>query len=52
VGREHFLSYRPEPLDAAAQWIADTRNFWASRLDTLEKLLREEDEANKKRTER
>lgn len=42
-GREHFLSYRPEPLDAAAKWIAETRTFWAGRLDTLEQLLREED---------
>ena len=47
VGRDHFLSYRPEPLDAAAKWIEGTRNFWASRLDALEKLLREEDEHNK-----
>ena len=45
VGREHFLSYRPEPLDEAARWIEQTRNFWASRLDTLEHLLREEDKA-------
>lgn len=42
VGREHFLSYRPEPLDEAAQWIQHTRSFWASRLDALEKLLRSE----------
>ncbi len=42
VGREHFLSYRPEPLDAAAKWIAEMRNFWSSRLDTLEQLLRDE----------
>lgn len=49
VGREHFLSYRPEPLDAAARWIEETRNFWSSRLDTLEQLLREEDEAREKR---
>jgi DNA-binding transcriptional ArsR family regulator len=48
VGRDHFLSYRPEPLDTAAKWIAETRNFWATRLDALEQLLREEDEANKK----
>jgi DNA-binding transcriptional ArsR family regulator len=48
VGREHFLSYRPEPLDAAAKWIAETRNFWATRLDTLEQLLRDEDERNKR----
>ncbi len=45
VGREHFLSYRPEPLDAAAKWIAETRDFWATRLDALERLLREEDAA-------
>ena len=43
VGREHFLTYRPEPLDAAAEWIASTRTFWASRLDALEQLLRDED---------
>ena len=43
VGRDHFISYRSEPLDAAAKWIDETRNFWASRLDTLERLLREED---------
>lgn len=48
VGREHFLSYRSEPLDAAAQWIESTRTFWSGRLDALEKLLREEDEAAKK----
>ena len=44
VGRDHYLSYRSEPLDAAARWIEETRNFWSSRLDTLEQLLREEDE--------
>lgn len=43
VGRDHFLSYRPEPLDAAAKWIADTRDFWGARLDALEQLLRAED---------
>jgi DNA-binding transcriptional ArsR family regulator len=46
-GRDHFLSYRAEPLDAAAEWIASTRTFWASRLDALEKLLRDEDAARK-----
>ncbi|MBK8613335.1 MAG: winged helix-turn-helix transcriptional regulator [Flavobacteriales bacterium] len=45
VGRDHFLSYRPEPLDAAAKWMAETRNFWAGRLDALEQLLRDEDAA-------
>ncbi len=47
VGRDHFLSYRPEPLDAAAKWIAETRNFWAKRLVALEQLLRDEDAANR-----
>jgi DNA-binding transcriptional ArsR family regulator len=42
-GRDHYLSYRSEPLDAAAAWIEQTRNFWASRLDALENLLRKED---------
>lgn len=42
-GRDHYLSYRSEPLDAAARWIEETRGFWALRLDTLERLLREED---------
>ncbi len=45
VGRDHYLSYRAEPLDTAAEWINTTRNFWASRLDALENLLREEDAA-------
>lgn len=43
VGRDHFLSYSPEPLEAAAEWIERTRHFWASRLDTLEQLLRQDD---------
>ena len=47
-GRDHFLSYRPEPLDDAAKWIESTRDFWGSRLDTLERLLREEDDAAKR----
>ena len=47
VGRDHYLSYKPEPLDAAAKWIADTPNFWATRLDALEQLLRDEDAANR-----
>jgi DNA-binding transcriptional ArsR family regulator len=43
VGRVHYISYRSEPLDAAAQWIEQTRHFWASRLDALEQLLRDDD---------
>jgi DNA-binding transcriptional ArsR family regulator len=42
AGREHFLSFNPEPLDAAASWMETQRAFWASRLDTLDALLRAE----------
>jgi DNA-binding transcriptional ArsR family regulator len=45
AGREHFLSLNPEPLDAAAEWIAAQRALWAARLDVLAELLRAEDEA-------
>ena len=44
VGREHFLSADPEPLDEAAAWIERQRTLWAARLDRLEELLREEDQ--------
>ena len=39
VGREHLLSFNPAPLDAAAEWIAAQRAFWAGRLDDLERAL-------------
>lgn len=45
VGRDHFLSLNPQPLDAAADWIATQQEVWTARLDTLEALLRAEDEA-------
>jgi len=45
AGREHFLSLNPQPLDEAAAWIANQRAVWTARLDTLEALLRAEDEA-------
>ena len=44
-GREHFLSFNSEPLDAAAAWIETQRALWNARLDTLEAILREEDRA-------
>ena len=43
VGREHFLSFQPEPLDEAAAWIEAQRALWTARLDVLEDLLRAED---------
>ncbi|MBX9589038.1 MAG: metalloregulator ArsR/SmtB family transcription factor [Hyphomonadaceae bacterium] len=44
AGRVHFLSLNPQPLDAAAAWIVNQRALWTARLDTLEALLRAEDE--------
>ena len=43
VGREHLLSFAPEPLDEAAAWIAAQRTFWTQRLDVLAELLKQPD---------
>jgi DNA-binding transcriptional ArsR family regulator len=45
IGRDHFLSFEPRSLDAAAEWIATQRALWNARLDILENLLRGEDRA-------
>jgi len=45
AGREHWLSYDPRPLDAAARWLTDMRAHWTARLDALDALLAEEDRA-------
>ena len=41
AGREHVLSLNPAPLDEAAAWIEQQRNFWNSSLDALERALAE-----------
>lgn len=43
VGREHFLSFNPAPLDEAAAWIAAQQATWQQRFDALEALLATED---------
>ncbi|HEX5092282.1 MAG TPA: metalloregulator ArsR/SmtB family transcription factor [Burkholderiales bacterium] len=43
VGRDHFLSLDPAPLDAAAAWMQRERAAWTARLDRLEAVLRAED---------
>ncbi len=43
AGREHFLSFNPEPLDEAQAWITAQRTFWTQRLDALEQALLEDD---------
>jgi DNA-binding transcriptional ArsR family regulator len=42
AGREHLLSFNPQPMDEAAAWIGRMKEFWNARLDALEDLLREE----------
>ena len=45
IGRDHFLTFEPASLDAAAEWIATQRALWNARLDVLERLLRDEGRA-------
>jgi DNA-binding transcriptional ArsR family regulator len=39
AGREHLMSFNPQPLDEAAAWLATQRAFWTARLDALEREL-------------
>ena len=45
IGREHWLTFDPRPLDEAAAWMTAQRARWTARLDALEALLRAEDAA-------
>lgn len=40
AGREHLLSFNPQPLDQAAAWIETQRAFWTAQLDALERELK------------
>ncbi len=42
-GRTHVCRLDPAPLRAAHGWLAEYERFWTTRLDTLDRLLREED---------
>ena len=42
-GRTHLCRLEPAPLAGAHQWLSFYERFWTSRLDELERLLREED---------
>lgn len=44
-GRTHLCSLDPGPLASAHEWLSVYERFWTSRLDALERLLREEDAA-------
>ena len=43
AGREHLLSFNPDPLDKAATWIEAQRAIWVARLDALDAMLQAED---------
>jgi DNA-binding transcriptional ArsR family regulator len=45
VGREHLLSFNPQPLDEAAAWIEAQRAAWTARLNALDAMLQAEDQA-------
>jgi DNA-binding transcriptional ArsR family regulator len=49
-GREHILSFNPQPLDELAVWIENKRAFWTARLDDLERELRAEDTPKRSRS--
>jgi DNA-binding transcriptional ArsR family regulator len=38
-GREHLLALEAEPLDEAARWIEQHRQFWEHSLASLEKFV-------------
>ena len=42
-GRTHVCRLEPGPLASAHEWLAFYETFWTGRLDTLERLLREEE---------
>src|SRR4051794_21458317 len=42
-GRTHLCRLEPGPLASAHEWLTFYERFWNSRLDILERLLREED---------
>ena len=43
VGRNHFLSFNPAPLDEAADWLEQRRALWTTRLQALAAVLDAED---------
>lgn len=52
-GRRHFCRLEAGPLASAHEWLAFYEQFWTSRLNLLDRLLREEQdrEASKEKGE-
>lgn len=41
-GRTHFCRLEPKALASAHEWLSFYERFWTSRIDVLERLLRDE----------
>ncbi|WP_159587017.1 ArsR/SmtB family transcription factor [Chelativorans xinjiangense] len=50
TGRTHYCRLEAERLAEAEAWLRYYERFWTRRLDTLEALLKAEDEAATRRT--
>lgn len=46
-GRTHLCRLEPGPLASAHQWLGFYERFWTTRLDILDRLLREDDARRK-----
>jgi DNA-binding transcriptional ArsR family regulator len=49
-GRSHVCRLETAPLAAADAWLRFYKGFWTDRLDGLDELLREEDQAAARKT--
>lgn len=41
VGRDHFLSINPRPIQEATEWLQSRKALWSERLERLATLLDE-----------
>ena len=46
-GRTHLCRLAPGPLASAHQWLSFYERYWTDRLDALDRLLRQDDDARK-----
>jgi DNA-binding transcriptional ArsR family regulator len=51
-GQHRIHSLNAEGLDELEEWLTRTRRFWSGRLDALERALRTEDAAKRKKKAR
>lgn len=48
IGREVFISFRPEPLADVAGWVHEYERFWNKRLDQFQQYFKEKKKREKK----